>query len=280
MYRCTYSLSSAIAILALSVCTNVYAESSKRRFDDSTIDKLAARADENTAKRAASGTHPRHDAVVAIINQRGFACSGVLIHPRAVLTARHCQSGLRVVFGNDAHELRLVIPVAEVRAVPNRAIDLALMILTDAAPVKPYPLHATDTPPKTVQVIGFGCHPPDDCRPSGRRSYFDARLPMGRWGCDRTAASQLGCLSGHEMVLPRTVGSDTCTGDSGGAVLQANPPTSTDRNRDSRADSPPWTLVAITSRGIRDSVLRCGDGGIYVRVAPQRSWIMEQLKDL
>jgi secreted trypsin-like serine protease len=88
-------------------------------------------------------------------------------------------------------------------------------------------------------------------------------VPIIGWQCDARRQADYGCDPAHEMVISRTAGRDTCDGDSGGPVFE-------------RIDGG-WRLLAITSRPVAFSAVRCGDGGVYVRVDSLRSWIDEQL---
>lgn len=250
---------------AFLASTAAFAQPARRVIDGTSIASGNAKIESEGISKDFTSP-PRHDAVVAIINDRGFACSGVVIHRRAVLTARHCRGGRFVMFGATTHEPRMTVRVVGFRGAPARAIDMAIMILESDAPVEPYPLHRALEPPREVRVVGFGCETPGGCDGAGHRTYFDARVPSAYWGCEPSRAATLNCLPSSEMVLPRSVGADTCTGDSGGAVLEKT----TDG----------WHVVAITSRGVRDAVLLCGDGGVYVRVQPQLGWIEKELEKL
>jgi hypothetical protein len=255
---------SAVAAAFLA-STTAFAQPTRRVIDGTAIASEITKIQSKEISKN-FGSLPLHDAVVAIINDRGFACSGVLIHRRAVLTARHCRGGRFVMFGANTHEQRRTLRVVGFRGAPFRAIDMAIMILEGDAPVEPYPLHRAVGPPQEVRVVGFGCETPGGCDGAGHRTYFDARVPSAYWGCEPSRAATLNCLPSSEMVLPRSIGADTCTGDSGGAVLERTP------------DG--WHVVAITSRGVRDAVLLCGDGGVYVRVQPQLGWIEKELEKL
>ncbi len=87
------------------------------------------------------------------------------------------------------------------------------------------------------------------------------------FGCEECRDS-FDCTEAGEALCTDNscvAGADTCTGDSGGGVLRRT------------ADG--WSVVAITSRAVADSVLPCGDGGIYVRLAPTARWLDTKLKD-
>jgi V8-like Glu-specific endopeptidase len=203
---------------------------------------------------------------VGLLNERGFACSGVLIHPKAVLTARHCRGMKQVVFGADATKPVARRKIVREAVAPNPAIDMAVLVLADNAPVAPYGLTLSAHPPRQLHVVGYGCTSQDCSNGAGRRSHFSFDYRDLNWGCDRIAAAQTGCIQGFELVLSGSRQADTCVGDSGGPVLE--------RWGDQ------WRVVAITSRAVADSVLPCGDGGIYVRVEPQQGWLRKVIGKL
>ena len=73
-----------------------------------------------------------------------------------------------------------------------------------------------------------------------------------------------GFHSDYEFVAGRkALGKDTCNGDSGGPAYIDTPA------------SP--VLAGLTSRSMRGADVRCGAGGIYVRVDRFKPWINEVL---
>lgn len=197
---------------------------------------------------------------VAALRARGVvACTGVLVAPTVLLSARHCVGVESATFvGGLGASLRIVGHDAP----PNAGIDAALLYLERPVDVPPVPLRAASetSPPREVSIVGFGR---DVSGRAGALRILSVR--MRGWGCDSESASARGCAPGLELVLPRMGGLDTCQGDSGGPVL--------DRSTDGTL-----RLVAITSRAVRDSILVCGDGGIYVRADAIVGWVTRAIR--
>lgn len=198
--------------------------------------------------------HPE-ESVVALFNARGLACSGTVIARRTVLTARHCLPIQSVRFENGSKTR-----VASAEKAPGR-FDLALLRLEKPVPTALLPIAVAKKPgafSKQVRIVGFGR---SDARKPGERRWWE--LELRGWGCSSANAMSSGCSPGFELVIQRGVGRDTCTGDSGGPVLQ-------------RVDGQ-WTVIAITSRAVKNSLLECGDGGVYQRVDVLHSWLARRL---
>jgi len=117
---------------------------------DSTRINTGATSDEDEAVET-------HDAIVALLNERGFACSGVLVHPRAVLSARHCRGIRLAVFGNDTNRLLMQRRIVSSHTPTERGVDLVLFELDEPAPVEPYTFSFPADPPNDVRIVGFGC---------------------------------------------------------------------------------------------------------------------------
>ena len=197
--------------------------------------------------------------VVAVGRGSGFDCTGVVVSPRVVLTARHCLPAARVLIGNDVRQPSLTVRVVR-SVVPTAPADVAALVLEQALSVVARPRRALSNLPAPygpLRLVGFGRTDVSGSTGFGVKRYIDVTA-VG-WGCDGERAAAMGCAPDSELVLPRSGGGDTCDGDSGGPVFERS--------------AQGLRLIALTSRPIPGMDLRCGDGGIYTRIDSFDRWI-------
>lgn len=200
------------------------------------------------------------------IGRRGnWHCSAVAVSPSLVLTARHCLPADTVGIGADARTPERIHRVLATHTAPDASVDAALL---EVEPPMAVTIHArrhhgeTEPPQGVARLMGFGAIDLQGLYGFGRKHIVE--VPVSGWGCDPQRAATVGCMPDWELTIAGTAGRDTCDGDSGGPVFEQT-----------LVPSPccPWRLIGITSRPMVTARLRCGGGGIYVRVDRLDDWI-------
>lgn len=191
-------------------------------------------------------------------------CSGTLIAPNVVVTAKHCMQVTRVFLrgGNVANPADAeIVPVAGEFAHPE--LDLRVLMLAHPAETTPRRIGNASQLSDTAQatLVGFGTIDPD-----GRYGYGIKRrvdVPVMTFDCTSNRDRKLyGCRPGREIVAGHSgLMLDSCKGDSGGPLYI---------EKDGE-----YYLLGATSRGAWGSTTECGGGGIYIRVDLCLDWIRE-----
>jgi Trypsin len=202
----------------------------------------------------------------AIGDDDGFYCTGTLIAPRLVVTAKHCDGSTRVFLkGSDIRRL----DEGEVRRVVDEKmhpeVDLRVLVLDSPSTVKPRHVAqgAEIGKPKTARLVGFGTVNLGGTVGYGVKRRVD--VPITSLGCaTQDDVTNFGCKLGKEIVAGhRGLLKDSCRGDSGGPLYIKNAEGS-------------YNLLGATSRGLGNTENVCGDGGIYIRVDQFLDWIREE----
>ncbi len=235
---------------------------------------LAAWGPQDTGRYWITGGEPAPPgawpSIVSIQAEQVHQCTGVLVAPKLVLTAGHCDGPhLDTVFvgGTNLWDFS----TGEVVSIENRVrypeswrtYDVTLVELSEPATPPPIAIgrscaleHLKDG--ATVDLVGFGAT--DIWGTIATHVLMEARTTIIDADCSQTDA---GCNSsvqpGGEFIAGGA-GVDTCTGDSGGPVYLWTP----------------WgepVLAGLTSRAASPADTPCGEGGIYVRADAIADWV-------
>lgn len=202
----------------------------------------------------------------------GYFCTGTLIAPNLIVTAKHCHTvemPITRVFlkGNDTSKLSKGEEIAVIDMYVHPTTDIMVLVLERDSIVKPRHVAQGDEVKGTkALVVGFGTT--DVQGETGYGIKRKAEVPIMTLSCS-TDEDQVKyrCKKNIELVAGhRGIRRDTCKGDSGGPLYI-------------ESDEGTYHLLGVTSRGLKDfdhfPPHPCGNGGIYVRADQFLGWIRD-----
>lgn len=207
----------------------------------------------------------------AIGDELDYFCTGTLIAPRQILTAKHCAAtAITRIFakGYDVSDAESGEVIAVVSMQLHPEADLMILTLAQDAltPIRSIATSAEieQLSPTTCTLVGFGTIDIEGTVGYGIKRRVETPILSLLCGASEDSLDY-GCIQGIEMVAgQRGLNRDTCQGDSGGPLYVQYLDGS-------------YHLLGVTSRGISGG-RNCGDGGIYVRADKFIDWIRQECK--
>ena len=269
------------SVLAPDAACPGLGRSEARRTVDATFEALLRSVERQACRpvQPCEESAPFYE-VVAVGKDGHFGCSGVLLGPDAVLTARHCLPATEVLASEAIFQAGAHRKVVAVQLPPDPEADAALLRL-DAAidvPLRDWRRANSHSLPSAGVHVGFGAQSAEDERTFGKKHI--TQVDMVGMGCTPAQSIAGGCVPELEWSLVGSPGFDTCSGDSGGGLFQPSFDGRTCEASDGRLQLvQDWQLLAITSRSLEGTRTQCGAGGVYTRLDALRPWLTAVLDE-
>ncbi len=187
-------------------------------------------------------------------------CSGVLVHPRVLVTAAHCLvmapgPGTQAIFGEDTADPAMRIPIERCMAhpgfrPPSSDLDIGFCVLSVPAPTLNLVMPIASDGIKSVrvgqnvQVVGF----------TSEKLIGKLKPKPPKKGWVEAAISE---FTGSQTALIRPAGVSACSGDSGGPVFV-------------QVEDEHWALLGLVSAAVGAP---CESPIRVVLVTPHLEWI-------
>lgn len=199
---------------------------------------------------------------VVLLSSKTLTCTGIVVGRRSILTAKHCSSVSTVRLAKRDKTINVAIESVELN--PRSDVDVVLLVTRadlDIGTRLRAKSKSNTTAAGLIKLVGYGTT--DTQGASGAGIKRQATVAVDNWECTPTRATKTGCIPGEELVIAGPT-SDTCSGDSGGPVLEKV--------------GAEWRLAGVTSRSIPGNRSVCGGGGIYTSVGAIADWLDERVR--
>jgi MYXO-CTERM domain-containing protein len=202
---------------------------------------------QSTAQPIVNGTIDMGDPATVYLDLGGGGCSGTLVTPKTIVTAKHClSSSIDVFFGTKASGEGTWLETVASKRKGHPSGDIAMLTLAEDSTVAPFPMIKGDLAEhvgEAIRIAGFGVTSENG----------------GGSGTKRQGMAMLQSLDGDIMYATNQP-SGTCYGDSGGPNFMT-------------IDGQE-VLIGVTSFG----TAACGSGlDGSVRIDTYRDWIAEYI---